>query len=370
MLSGLAALSPRLWLPEETRINGWRVSPFLVANPIEVQSMSQQQPSESVAYTELLRPIRAVGEPRDMIVDELYRKIACYVLEDTGKPEEGTVPIGTAFFVSVPIFPEGWVYYAITARHVVEPPSGQIYLRVNSRRGVEDWPVEYGQWVFHPDTDIGACRITFNTAEIFGLPFYNVSRDVNAEPGHEAFFIGLCAAFPGHNSVLALTRFGKVSLPLSQVPIKQHGRGDTMVDAFLIEAASWGGESGSPVFMHEEHHVLPDLSGEVTQLQYGNPIPLAERLREREPWSRSLTSTEVRPPLLGILHGRFMENSAVIRSRTRSRASVEIPNGISVVIPATKIQEVLMDERLVRDREDTRTKIQQKRMRTPKPGSA
>ena len=105
----------------------------------------------------------------------------------------------------------------------------------------------------------------------------------------------------------------------------------------MIEAHSWGGQSGSPVFIASTHHMIHD---EVT-----------------------LDGTTVSPIMLGFLQGHFDIDTAPkieqsdaeqygYESAIAEMSGVKVPvnAGIAIVVPAERITEMLMRDEFVEDR--------------------
>ena len=320
-------------------------------------SMTAQAATVSYSAT---RRVRYVGEPLDMIVDELYRKVACYIVAEQLDEETGARllhPIGTAFFIRVHLGPACFIY-AVTARHVIEGYENAFF-RVNTfKRQYRDVPVQYEDWIFHPEADVAICRVRFEPSiDVYPLDY---GLGVEVQVGQDVFFIGLFSEFPGTERVEALVRFGKVALSKTVVPMRHPVTGEIQqADAYLVEARSWGGESGAPVFVHDEHYRIDvrDLRGD-----YPKQVQKSQ-----------VSSSDVGPGLLGLLHGHFENHRTVTYMKDSGpTAEVTVPSGIAVVIPASKIFETLNDKRFTQERERIAAMYEEKfRLEhSPKPGSS
>ena len=97
------------------------------------------------------------------------------------------------------------------------------------------------------------------------------------------------------------------------------------VDAYLIEARSIGGLSGSPVFIH-----MPPI-----RIVDGKPVSSATPVYQLY--------------LLGLMHGHFdIENlNSDVVLEDEKDATSGIHSGVGVVIPVEKIIETLMQQELV-----------------------
>jgi hypothetical protein len=172
------------------------------------------------------------------------------------------IPRGTCFFVAVPIRDgRGVAVYLVTARHVIDKAraSGRaLFLRANERDGglaIRDLP-DYDAWHVSARTDVAILAappikgldVKLLPAERFATPAFLEAEKVGA--GDEVFFVGLFTGHPGSERNEPIVRFGNVSmLPNEPVRIRNADGSVSRVSAFLVEARSWGGQSGSPAFV-------------------------------------------------------------------------------------------------------------------------
>ena len=111
-------------------------------------------------------------------------------------------------------------------------------------------------------------------------------------------------------------------MPVDKVPVKDFGE----MDAYLAESRSIGGLSGSPVFVRATIH-MP------TETTEGEPAVIS-----------GLGSTH----FLGLMHGHW-ELPLDISTAEQAEA---VNMGISIIIPAKKILEVLYHPELVKMRKE------------------
>jgi len=255
---------------------------------------------------------------------------------------------GTAFLVGLPLTGvsravegEPMAVYAVTAKHVLHH-GGQTLdeddpwwyddarLVLNSRSGgVEYLPVRPELWAPHPASDTAVVRIDIPPAIDFML--WPAESYVNTEffakheltPGEEVIVTGLLWAHPGEPQITPIVRVGHVaSFPIDRVNLDTGPEG-----AVLIEVLSFGGLSGSPAFLHlgdfrRENHGRGDL------LTLDGPTgPTGGN------W------------LLGIVQGGFEEHPTNPESARRNV-------GITSVIPAARIDELLHSEQLAEERQE------------------
>jgi hypothetical protein len=218
------------------------------------------------------------------VPDEVLMCVAYLGLPTTdaeGRP--AMQPGATAFFVNMPSTVEGNTFvYLVTARHVAEKIQGREFmLRANLRDG----GAFFGQgdaetkWRYHPSDDSVDVAVTSwvppESVEYKAVPVSmflddNIIRDEQIGPGDEVFATGLFVRLVGRERNLPIVRTGNIAMmPSEPVPT---GLGP--MDAYLIEARSLGGLSGSPAFVHRVrsfhflglmhgHWDVPDRQGAV-----------------------------------------------------------------------------------------------------------
>jgi hypothetical protein len=135
--------------------------------------------------------------------------------------------------------------------------------------------------------------------------------------GDEIVAIGLFTRFFGSTHLVPLVRTGNVAMmPRDKLPIK--GFGD--MEAYLAEGRSIGGLSGSPVFVRNTVNMQipgPEKAGQISGLG--------------------------RFHLLGLMHGHW----EVPNSFSSIEQAEAVNMGVSIIVPAKKILEVLYHPELV-----------------------
>lgn len=251
--------------------------------------------------------------------------LKCVVFLGVGHVEEGIPPMetvqlgGTGFFVVVPwsSVPDAGTAYLVTARHVADrlhtPPH---FIRVNTQQ--DTWafvPLSELEWWVHPTdptADVAVAPLAFDPEQIDfrGVTpdmFWDDStaKDQGSGLGDEIFIIGLFAHLSGQQRNQPIVRTGTIAMmPDEPIPTEQGP-----MEAFLIEARSIGGMSGSPVFVR------------VAQHQYAFDFYLA-----------------------GLVHGHWIIPPTELNngmSELQGDAEVAINMGITTVVPASKIRETL-----------------------------
>lgn len=258
-----------------------------------------------------------------MLVPDQVRQCVVFVGLPV-KMRKGQVGIGfrgTAFFVGVPSESiEGLDYvYLVTAKHVAKSLEGKRFLvRINTKAGRSAVLMGEGtRWWYHPiDESVDVGLITFAPPPEFEYTRIQTSSFVTDEivwnrsigPGDEVFITGLFAQLSGSERNLPIVRTGNIAMiPDEPVPTSI---GD--IEAYLVEARSIGGLSGSPAFVRET--VYEGIGSFY---------------------------------LLGLMHGHWdipAKNKSGIED---VRSKVTVNTGIAVVVPAKKILEVLNQPQLV-----------------------
>jgi hypothetical protein len=241
--------------------------------------------------------------------------------------KKGTSFIGTAFFVGVPSNQlKGRSYvYLVTAKHVAERFGDKPFLlRVNDKKGSCTYVEVNGiPWFHHPtdescDVAIIPLGLSQELFEYKLLPLDmflsdEIIREKKIGIGDEVFITGLFVHATGSQRNQPIVRMGNIAMmPNEPVPTDL---GD--IDAYLIEARSIGGLSGSPTFVRE------------TAIGLGKFY------------------------LLGLMHGHWdippeKKNDFLLSKEISGSVNM----GIAIVVPAKKILEVLNHPVLVQKREE------------------
>lgn len=261
----------------------------------------------------------------------------------TGKMKVG----GTAFCVAIGMEPlGGFSGYLVTAKHCLDAirhdsertddkrNDGSIYIRVNLPNGsaefIETNPTD---WRFHPLVDSAVAGDERVDVAIWDVPdgrnwsvrylsleennFVNdkVIEGEKIGPGDEVMISGLFVKRFGETKNIPIVRIGNIAAMVEETVTTRWSSGRPM-EAYLIEARSIGGLSGSPVFV-----------------KVGVPSHL---IAESHRGHGKLY-------LLGLIHGHWDlrvpdvdTDSPEIDSDTNN-----INAGIAIVVPATKIYETL-----------------------------
>lgn len=240
---------------------------------------------------------------------------------------------GTCFFVEETASaspPKIWGYM-VTARHVAEAVADRdFFLRLNLKAGgsvIIQSPGQSCRWWVHPtDESADVAVVRWLPPEgTLSLKRWNVADFVTARdisegrfgPGDDIDMFGLFSPMPGEDQNLTILRKGTLSmLPNELVRTK---RGPT--EAYLVEARSIGGLSGSPVVVTE---TMAHTVGSARMKGIGKSA------------------------LLGLVHGHWeFSESGESAEDPKSFTSDSGHSGVTIVVPAQKILDVINQEEIV-----------------------
>jgi hypothetical protein len=269
----------------------------------------------------------------------------CVVFIGVKTPEQNISQIkyiGTAFIVSVPSskVPKSSFVFLVTAKHVARKiENKECYLRANLKSGSSAlFGLGNISWFFHPNevrpTDVAVYpfaldKETLKEIDFEAIPVVSFLSDetrINQGigEGDEVFMVGLFSHHTGDQKNLPIIRTGTIAM-ISDELIQTQKFGS--IEAYLIEARSIKGLSGSPVFVLKQNGI-----------QIGNHV---------------VPSSKVALHLLGLMHGHWDLNpgeSVDVDDAEGGADSVNV--GIAIVIPAKHILETINCKELVKFREE------------------
>jgi hypothetical protein len=248
---------------------------------------------------------------------------------------------GTGFLVGVPAVDDTnkTFVYLVTARHVLRPSTNNwlpgVFVRLNRKDGTSDQiPVPLvtsgpNKNVFvHDDSTVDIAVVPFapqpftNYDSLF-LPIEFVTseadfKSLDIHEGSDVFFTGMFTHHLGDKRNTPITRFGKVALMTDEKIDWVFGK----TDLYLMEANSYPGNSGSPVFF-----------------QVGS---------ERANGSIVLGGSVIK--LAGVMSGYVYEKQ-FIQTVSVSTNQFVAPNlGIAGVVPSYELREILFSKELKQQR--------------------
>lgn len=274
-----------------------------------------------------------------MQINEDILKCVVFLGTKGKKNDEPFRPRATGFIVDYNYRGFSFIHL-VTADHVVAQLLGtgfDIYCRANMiGGGVKEVRLAGDCWKSYPDerskTDVAVCPFNphgsgfdYRSLPIFGDMSIAATSDVlNANHmglGDETFIVGLFRSHFGKERNVPIVRIGNLSA-MRDEPVKAGDYG--YIDAYLVEARSIGGLSGSPVFVNRPPFQI---------LQNGSIVQ----------------TTGLRHLLLGLVHGHFdvsdLKNDTVVEDDGERKTSIN--TGVGVVIPIEKIIETIEHPDLV-----------------------
>lgn len=250
---------------------------------------------------------------------------------------------GTAFFVARTIegTEKGFIYL-LTAAHVIQGINtvdnfdGKVLLRVNFLDGnAHTIESDISQWKFHPDeieVDVAVLpNVNISAFDTKAIPIdmfldeaIKIENDLGL--GDEVFLTGLFHNHHGKQRNIPIVRAGNIAaMPEEKVHTKFG-----FIDAYLVEARSIGGISGSPVFVYQG-----------IDRKYSKGTLLAGT------GERSSTFF-----LLGLMHGHYNLDLLSEDAVDMDAKAKEVVNlGIAIVVPSEKILEVI-NQPMIKEEED------------------
>lgn len=241
------------------------------------------------------------------------------------------------------------VGYVVTAKHNIRKIKdratfdGKVVIRCNRKNdGATEIDTNVSDWREHPSStaDVAAMPLTMpghDWDHKYLWSSNNVTADVIQKEGitlgDEVFLVGLFVRHSGTQRNIPIVRVGNIaSMPEEPVQTKDFG----LLDAYLVEARSIGGLSGSPVFVH-----LPGVRMVGSSLEVGR-IP--------------------KYYLLGLMHGHWDMPHMTIDDFGDSEG---VNTGIAVVVPSEKIAEMLNIPEFRDDRERKKLALDAQHSATP-----
>lgn len=232
--------------------------------------------------------------------------------------DQSTFLAGTVFFVAKPIasIPGRFFPYAITAKHVIDGIRDKglstVMLRLNKKDGAAVWfETSADGWLSDPSDpliDLACIGLELDVSwdhlytPIASVVTKEVVEAIKIGTGDEVHVAGLFAHHFGRKNNIPIVRTGNIAaMPQEKVSTRI---GD--IDAYLIEARSIGGLSGSPVYVN--------IGG------FRNGVVRAPQLA-----------------LLGVMHGHFDAAPTLsdIADDATGKSSVNV--GVGIVVPAEKL---------------------------------
>lgn len=265
------------------------------------------------------------SENINMRVSDTIRKSTLFIgiRDEAGEINYG----GTAFLVMVPGEQHnGSFAYLVTAKHVLdqikkESADGSFVVRANLVNGQSIiFNADIDHWFYHEDKDVDVAVSIFapppdvENLDTRFIPIENFLTESDIKnygigSGDEVFMGGLFVKAAGELQNMPIVRMGNIALmPKEKIP-----HGYKLIDAYLIEGRSIGGLSGSPAFVSATVKIaMPPSNPQKFYFAPGQSFFLG---LVRGHWDV--------PPKLSLVEAE------------------KVNMGISVVVPANKIKDIL-----------------------------
>jgi len=300
-----------------------------------LQSVNWQDSEITLSGQEVYPVTQAVNVMR--IPDPLLKSVGFVSRYDPDQPLRYG---GTAFITGVLMDKEtgAGLAHLVTAKHVAEAiEPAETVVAFNAKDGAPRFlRTGDNHWFYHPteaeSVDVAVLpfgTVNFKEYDITWIPEDIFATDARISEfrlglGDEIFTVGLFTRFFGSTHLIPLVRTGNISMmPRDKLPIEGFGE----MEAYLAEARSIGGLSGSPVFAR-------------------NTVDMPMQTAEGE--SAKMSGLGGRLHLLGLMHGHW-DLPATFSSAEQAEA---VNMGVAIVVPAKKILEVLYHPELVKMRKE------------------
>lgn len=297
-------------------------------------------------------------------IDKAYRDCILYLYKSEEDVRQAGKAGGSGFIVGVfsndlqqRQFGLGH-FYAVTNMHIIKYGNSPVIALNNTSGERQIIPKSADDWTFHAGSDdLAVCpledMIDYNAIAIPESIFVD-NVDVISDRvgvGDEVFMVGRFMNHQGTTRNTPVVRFGNISMmPLEPVLQERPDQTQYLQDSFLVEMRSLSGFSGSPVFWYE---------------QSVTPLPLKQShlfLGEKVQDSSSLQMTMSTPKFLGIDWGHlnapynYVKQGSQLAEDQRDERTLNANSGLSGVVPAWKLTELLDHPKFVQQRSEAETK--------------
>jgi hypothetical protein len=281
------------------------------------------------------------GDPRKLLMrvpEEILDSVVFLVTKEPQEEDCDKECRGTAFFVSVRSEAnKDWGYaYLVTAKHNITEAKKhglELYVRLNTKNGKsEDIRID-DDWTYPADPSVDLAILKFSP----GRPYWyrplapqmqadeERLKDLGVGIGDEIVISGLFTRRTGKEKNLPIVRFGNIAAMPGE-PLVDSKTGFPY-QAYLVEVRSFGGLSGSPVFVY-----------------FGSDRMVPGGAKEEPPEGLRMLI------LLGVLRSHW-EHKEPIPFASAFRDELDKINwGVAVVTPATEILPILFSEEFVKQR--------------------
>jgi hypothetical protein len=278
------------------------------------------------------------------ISDDIRKAVVFLGVQDDTPGKNGIKCIGTGFLLGYDD-----CRYLVTAKHVIMPLADAPYIvRINKTDGLSDnINVDEGElgWFSHPDRNVDLAIAPFQfdlkgasfDVKYIGAPMPEWIQEQNTfQCGDFCYTVGLFQFMAGKNRNVPVVHSGNLALLPSdeKIPVRdweKSGKGIRYVEGYLVQSESIQGLSGAPVFgrhiieFNFERAITPDR--DVVALLMNQDLGL-----------------------LGVWQGAWDAPPDEVRAISVG-SEVRVPVGMGIVIPASKLAEILEMDTMKKQRE-------------------
>jgi len=274
-----------------------------------------------------------------MKVQDKIKKCVAFVALQLA--DRSFLSVGTVFFI-IRNSKANKYTYAVTAKHVIEGIKNKgldkVIIRLNMKDGTLGIAeTKVTEWIYHNDSNIDIAILPFQIYETVDHNYYpetwflsdTIIQENEIDVGDEIFVTGLFSYHQGKKRNLPIIRIGNIAaMPGEKIQTKMG-----LIDAYLIEARSTGGLSGSPVFLN---------------------VGLVRRIKGKV----LLIGSEDIYHLLGIIHGHFetKENQIDLAIEDITESN-KINTGIAIVTPIKNLMDLFEQDAILKLEKDADVKL-------------
>ena len=218
--------------------------------------------------------------------------------------------------------------FVVTAKHVIDSIRSkgitEVFLRMNLKAGGSEWlRTDLDKWFVHPtDASIDVAIYEAGIPEQYDhlvLPYTvavtdEIMRQNEVGLGDEVFITGLFRHHHGTARNIPIVRIGNLACMAEERVTTRFGD----MDAYLIEARSIGGLSGSPVF-----------------LNLGSVRVIENQLKFRGSGAAVF--------LLGLVHGHYDVKADMTDVQDDGLSFEQVNTGIAIIVPVQSINSVIAE---------------------------
>lgn len=281
-------------------------------------------------------------------VSDNARKMTVFFGAPDPDRDGGTIWGGTGFLAlhREDGIPDMGFPYLVTARHVAErvSPDAGIVVRVNNKDGKTSVPMLLDEihWFYHPDRSVDiAITPAYLDPKDFDVGYYTLADRVRPETseyrvsyGDDIAIVGLFHWHSGRQRNVPIVHCGTIALlpdPDEKVLIKNRTTGLVdEVEVYLVEAQTFEGLSGAPVFQREPVALkglgIPDHNGGPAMVLSGMQM-------------------------LGVYTGAWDgPPSEAVAADRKWKPDRRVPAGMGLVVPIERVMEVIMNDPALKKR--------------------